>query len=105
MYRIDCQDCNATYIGQTKRYLNTRIKEHINNIKLHPSNHSVISKHRTDFVHDFGWTTPSILHNEKHRKKREIAEMFFIKNHDNAINLQRDTENLNPIYNNIIGYI
>jgi len=43
-----------------------------------------------------------ILHKERNRKKREIAEMFFIKKFDNNINLQRDTENLNSIYDSII---
>ncbi|EFN60671.1 hypothetical protein EAG_14889, partial [Camponotus floridanus] len=32
---------------------------------------------------------PNILHNEKYVRKREIAEMFFIKKFNNLINLQR----------------
>ncbi|EFN60973.1 hypothetical protein EAG_13905, partial [Camponotus floridanus] len=51
-----------------------------------------------DINHDFDWSLPVILHNEKHVRKREIAEMFFIKKFDNTINLQKDTENLNNIY-------
>ncbi|EFN63790.1 hypothetical protein EAG_10127, partial [Camponotus floridanus] len=31
----------------------TRMKEHCNNIKLHETNHSVISKHRLESGHDF----------------------------------------------------
>lgn len=105
VYKIDCNKCDATYIGQTKRHLNTRIKEHINNIKVHTSNHNVISKHKTEYMHDFNWTSPNILHCEKHTRKREIAEMFFIKKHNNTINLQKDTDNLNPIYDNIIKVV
>ncbi|EFN62507.1 hypothetical protein EAG_13809, partial [Camponotus floridanus] len=48
--------------------------------------------------HDFDWSLPVILHNEKHVRKREVAEMFSIKKFDNTINLQKDTENLNNIY-------
>ncbi|EFN69675.1 hypothetical protein EAG_12013, partial [Camponotus floridanus] len=62
------------------------------------TNHSVISKHRLESGHDFDWIKPNILHNEKYVRKREIAEMFFIKRFDNLINLQKDTENLNNIY-------
>ena len=105
VYKIDCNDCDATYIGQTKRHLCTRVKEHFNNIKLHVSNHSVISKHKCEFDHEFNWTAPAILHNEKHIKKREIAEMFFIKKHGNAINLQKDTENFTNIYDKILKVI
>jgi hypothetical protein len=93
VYKIDCLNCDATYIGQTKRHLETRIKEHQADIKKHASNHSVISKHRLSHHHDFNWSQPEILHSEKHTKKREIAEMVFIKKYDNTTNPQRDTDN------------
>ncbi|XP_071580435.1 uncharacterized protein [Temnothorax nylanderi] len=44
VYQIDCGNCEASYIGQTKRHLETRIKEHFNDIKRHCSNHSVYLK-------------------------------------------------------------
>ena len=31
VYKIRCKDCGACHIGETKRTLKTRIKEHINN--------------------------------------------------------------------------
>jgi len=45
----------------------------------------------------------SILHNEAHIKKREISEMIFIKKQKNSINLQRDTENLNDMYDTVLN--
>jgi hypothetical protein len=54
---------------------------------------------------DFKWSDVDILHKEKNVRKREIAEMFFIKNQANTINLQKDTENLNPIYDKVISSI
>ncbi|KAL6419712.1 hypothetical protein ACFW04_013676 [Cataglyphis niger] len=77
VYKINCKNCSALYIGQTKRHLSTRVKEHFNNIKMQASNLSLISKHKLKFNHDFDWSTPDILHNEKHLRKREIAKMFF----------------------------
>lgn len=105
VYKIACTNCDACYIGQTKRHLETRIKEHNSNIKKHYSNYSVISKHRTVLGHDFDWPNVTILHNEQNSKKREIGEMIFIKKHKDSINLQRDTENLNEIYNTILNLI
>ncbi|XP_050458275.1 uncharacterized protein LOC126855029 [Cataglyphis hispanica] len=105
VYKINCKNCSASYIGQTKRHLSTRVKEHCNNIKMHASNLSVISKHKLEFDHDFDWSAPDILHNEKHVRKREIAEMFFIKKFDNTINSQKDTENLNNIYDKLIKVV
>jgi len=32
VYLIPCKDCDATYVSQTKRQLNTRIKEHKSDI-------------------------------------------------------------------------
>ena len=102
IYKIDCGDCNLSYIGQTKRHLKTRIKEHRNNISKHDNLQSVVSHHRVNNGHDFDWSTPRVLHFECHTRKREIAEMVFIKKFNNNINLQRDTERLKDIYNNII---
>jgi len=53
IYRIDCKDCNQVYIGQTKRHLDTRVKEHLNNIKNSSGNYSVVTNHRLSASHDF----------------------------------------------------
>jgi len=45
---------------------------------------------------------PEILHYERLTKKREIAEMFFIRNHASTINMQKDTENLSHIYDMLL---
>ncbi|KAL6418855.1 hypothetical protein ACFW04_014207 [Cataglyphis niger] len=105
VYKINCKNCSASYIGQTKRHLSTRVKEHFNNIKMHANNLSIISKHKLEFNHDFDWSAPDILHNKKHLRKREITEMFFIKKFDNTINSQKDTENLNNIYDKLIKVV
>jgi len=44
VYKIYCQNCDASYVGQTKRQLKTRIKEHYNNnIRLDKSRHTVVT--------------------------------------------------------------
>jgi len=55
VYRINCKNCYATYVGQTKRQLKTRVKEHCNNIKLDKSRHSVISEHILNYNYRFDW--------------------------------------------------
>lgn len=102
VYKIDCNNCNACYVGQTKRHLSTRIKEHRVGIKKHVNCHSVVSEYRLHCGHDFDWNDVNVLHREGHTKKREIAEMFFIKRNCNAINSQRDKERLPSIYDNIL---
>ncbi|EZA55361.1 hypothetical protein X777_04814 [Ooceraea biroi] len=34
VYQINCRECDALYIGQTKRSLETRVGEHRRNINL-----------------------------------------------------------------------
>ncbi|KYN18105.1 hypothetical protein ALC57_09615 [Trachymyrmex cornetzi] len=48
VYKINCLDCNESYVGQTKRKLNT---EHKNDIKKCSSSLSVISQHRQNYNH------------------------------------------------------
>jgi len=103
VYEIDCNDCHTCYVGQTNRHLITRIKEHKNDIKKHSDNYSVVSKHRLMQNHDFDWSNPKILHKEKHKKRKEIAEMIFIKN-NNSINLQKDTEKLSMFMTNYLEF-
>jgi len=50
VYRIDCKDYDQVYIGQTKRHLETRVKEHMNNIKNSSGNYSVVTNHRLSTI-------------------------------------------------------
>ncbi|KYN41474.1 hypothetical protein ALC56_04115, partial [Trachymyrmex septentrionalis] len=51
VYQINCKDCDYSYVGQTKRKLKTRLKEHINDLKKPVNSLSVISNHRIDTDH------------------------------------------------------
>lgn len=105
VYKLNCEQCNASYIGQTKRHLQTRINEHRRDIKKQSDFISVVSKHRISLSHEFNWDSPDILHRESNTRKREIAEMFFIRRHKNTINLQSDTEKLTAVYDKVIDSI
>jgi len=105
VYRLDCKDCEQVYIRQIKRHLETKIREPKNNIKNASGNYSVVTNHRLSTDHEFKWDNVSILHKERNRRKREIAEIFFIKKYkknNRTLNLQKDTDNLNPIYDKVI---
>jgi len=102
VYKISCLHCNATYVGQTRRLLKTRIEEHRSHIKRITNQSSVITEHRVKYGHDFDWNNVEILDKEPHYNKRLISEMIYIKKQTNSLNLQLDTERLNSIYFNII---
>lgn len=102
IYKINCKDCNASYVGQTKRQLQTRIKEHINNIKLDSAKHSVISEHIVEEKHTFDWKGTKILDVEANYHKRLISEMLHIKEQCNGLNSNKDTELFNDSYFDIL---
>jgi len=104
VYKIQCNDCNASYVGQTKRQLKTRIKEHRNNIKL-PSKPSVITEHTIEYSHSFDWDNAKILDTESNYFKRSVSEMLHIKEQINGINAQKDTELLDSSYFNLLDML
>jgi len=85
-----CNNCNAFYVGQTKRQLKTRINEHMKNIKFDESKHSVITKHMLEENHAFNWQNVKILDFETSYFKRLISEIIHIKTHDNGLNSVED---------------
>jgi len=96
VYKISCKNYDATYVGQTKRQLRTRILEHQKDIKKKTGTHSVISHHRIE-NHNFNWEDITILDNEKNYNKRLISEMVHIIKQKN-LNKQCDTEFLSEAY-------
>ncbi|KYN08066.1 hypothetical protein ALC62_00911, partial [Cyphomyrmex costatus] len=98
VYRIECNDCDCSYVGQTGRSLITRIKEHKNHINRNTSQHSVITQHRLETFHDFNWDSVRILDKEESFNKRLISEMIHINMQNNGLNLKNDTQNLNALY-------
>lgn len=102
VYKISCKNCKSSYVGQTKRKLCTRIREHIYNIHLDPSRHSVVSEHIKDLNHEFDWHNIQILDVEHNYQKRLISEMIHIKSQECNINAQKNTECLDDAYTCII---
>jgi len=102
VYKINCSDCDASYVGQTKRTLNTRVSEHRNHIRKNTPQNSVITNHRLQFNHDFDWDNVRVLDEEINYNKRLISEMIYIKKQKKGLNAQTDTELLDPIYNDLI---
>jgi len=55
-----------------------------------------------EFLHDFDWDNVEILDEEIYFNKRIISEMIYIKKQSYGLNLQHDTDSLDPIYFDII---
>jgi len=104
VYKILCNNCDVSYVGQTKRYLKTQIKEHVKNIKAEESKLSVVSKHMLECNHIFDWKNVRILDFEQNYHKRIISKMIHIKT-KNGINSVDDIECLDSSYFNLFTKI
>jgi len=104
IYKICYENCNASYVGQTKRQLRTRLREHRNNIKLNQSKHSVISEHTKSVDHVFDWDNVRVLDCEPNYQKRLIFEMIH-KEQKNGLNYMSDTELLDECYFDILNVL
>lgn len=101
VYKINYNNCNASYEGQTGRQLATRIKEHRSNKKYSVESLLVVSLHRLD-DHDFDWDNILILDKESSYRKKILSEMLHISLQENGLNLQIDTDALDKSYHPIV---
>lgn len=62
IYKIDCKDCNASYVDQTGRQLHTRIEEHKKHITR--NNFELLCYYKSqslDLNHEFKWDEIEVL--------------------------------------------
>lgn len=102
IYKIDCTQCDASYIGQTKQYLEKRLKQHKNDIKTNNLNSTALSKHALEQLHHFNFDNAKVLAFENDFIKKNVLEMINIKKFPYTINFREDTNNLSNVYNNLI---
>ena len=100
VYKVDCSNCNATYVGTTTRKCGLRRNEHrravINNkVLIHVDS----TGHSTNF------DSSKIIDQENNKKKWEFSEVLFIYYYDNTVNRIEDTNKLMHLYKNSIDLI
>ena len=97
VYKINCEDCSASYVKQTKRQLKTRINEHKNNIRWDSSRYSVITEHILN--HKFDWEEVSIKKLFKKLFKRMTSVLRIADNVTlyNAIKICTKRTSFHPI--------
>lgn len=98
---IPCNNCDSTYVGQTSRQLNTRLKEHQRNVlnnKRHLDFGGAFSWHNSHL----DWDNTKVLDIVPMYNKRLTSEMLHIKLQKENINIIKDTESLDNMYLSVI---
>ena len=60
VYQINCQDCSAAYIGETKRSFNQRSKEHQRAITNCDTEKNEIAFHQQHFIQSSAYLVTSV---------------------------------------------
>ena len=102
VYKIDC-DCGLSYIGQTKRSIKTRIKEHIADMKNNRTTKSAVCEHALKPNHFIRFDKPQVLVKESKYIPRMIREAIEIKKHPNFN--REDGWQLPPVWDPVIKII
>ena len=110
VYRLQCADCEACYVGQTARQLDTRMKKHERCAKGKPTNAASLNKLENDSAiaahallndHQVEFERPNVMkHGFRSYKERLLTEALLIHNTPNAVN-RSDGLDISPIWHAI----
>lgn len=100
IYRIACNQCELSYIGQTSRNLKGRLASHKSDCRrgLHSC---ALAEHVINLGHSMNWNNIEILDRADSYYKRILLEMLHI-NSEKTMNKKSDTQNLSSIYTYIL---
>ena len=90
VYQIPCKNCDFTYIGETKRSLETRLKEHQTATKRGETERFAIAEHACNEHHHPDWDNTSILDQAKHNSTLLVKEAMHISLAEANTLLNRD---------------
>jgi hypothetical protein len=103
VYKIDCQDCDHSYIGETSKKLTTRLNRHRLDVKNKGKSgpKTALVQHTLDRKHNFDLENAQIIDRETNKGKRVILEAGHIIM-NKSVNLKTDTNNISKQYYSIL---
>ena len=78
IYRIPCTDCPAVYIGQTRRKIKTRLREHKSAVDNGRTNDSSVAAHATNLNHTIDWDNAKLVKNVRKTTLLNAWESMYI---------------------------
>lgn len=111
IYSIPCTRCKDVYIGQIKRYLGTRIQEHVKSVEKIWSNPEIgpntgecaVAQHYRNLEHAMDFDKVSILDTERCLRKRLILEGIHIMSTRHTCNHRSDVDRISSTYAKLIA--
>ena len=102
VYEIPCKGCNKKYIGQTKRPIMKRMKEH-KTATIKNDRSSEVANHVRQTGHHINWEgIRRVSGFENEYSKRMIRESIEINSRKDTMNVKSDETLIHPIYKEFI---
>ena len=102
IYKISCL-CGDSYIGETGRTTNTRVKEHKAACRLAHFEKSAVAEHAWKDGHIIEWDQVTILDTASDLRERQTKEALYIKLAPPGCRMNRDEgKDLSPLWLNAI---
>ena len=101
VYRLTCNDCDQTYIGETGRTASTRAKEHASYVRNGRFDMSAATDHAIINQHSLSFKTVQIVDHEPRAARRRVKEALHIRTEKNPMNKGRGLE-LDPIWFSVV---
>ena len=86
VYKIPCEDCEATYIGETKRSFKQRSTEHMRAVRNGDFDKNEIADHCWKYNHEMKWDDKTFIDTEPYIYARKIKENDSLDKNTNYIN-------------------
>ena len=74
VYKIQCNDCDLCYVGQTGNALSSRVKQHQAACRLFQLEKSAVAAHSVEAGHRINWQDAEVLSRELGYRKRLFLE-------------------------------
>lgn len=86
IYEINCKNCDEKYIGQTKRSIQTRFKEHLKSFENKNGSSSSVAKHMINAKHSFDETNLKLIKYVQNSQHLDVYESIEIRRQKPAMN-------------------
>ena len=91
VYKINCRDCDANYVGEMGRVLKTCVSEHHRAMEKRDFSASALAQHAWEHDHHINWTSTCVLGVESHYRLRISGEAIYICRQPSSLNRDRGT--------------
>lgn len=101
IYKIECATCPSTYIGETSRSVEERVKEHVRDITKKNLKSAVALHIIQNSSHKINQESATLINREPRYFHRKFKEALFIKNTPHRMNRDMGMD-INPIWSSLL---